>query len=479
MDKAIKNNNSNEKIDPAVLKIVWILLIGMLAPLFDTTIMNVAIDTLGNALDAPVSMVQWVMTSYLIALGAIIPVSGWLLERFGDKNIWIFALSLFLIGSILSSLAWSIESLILFRAIQGLGGGLMMPIMQTMVVRATGGEKLGKLMAIVGLPVLLGPILGPVLGGIIINSLNWRWIFYVNIPIVAVALILAIWHLPKDSAPKKTQKLDMIGLLLLTPPIVLIIYGLTLVSDYNGFFNQHVMVPIGLGIILLFLFCIHALKKQSNAIINILLFKSRSFTASSCLLFLLGLTTFGGMLLLPLYFQQVRGASVLIAGLLLIPQGIGMLLTRSLAGKLTDTIGSRWVVFLSTILTILGTIPFIFSNADTSILIISLTLILRGAGLGGIMISIMASVYIGLSKEDIPHASSMTRILQQIGGAFGASILAIILQSQLSSLNAIDITARNTAFNHTFMWTTIFTVISLIFALFLPNKLSKSHSMAD
>ncbi|MBM7601476.1 EmrB/QacA subfamily drug resistance transporter [Virgibacillus halotolerans] len=479
MDKAIKNSNSNEKIDPAVLKIVWILLIGMLAPLFDTTIMNVAIDTLGNALDAPVSMVQWVMTSYLIALGAIIPVSGWLLDRFGDKNIWIFALSLFLIGSILSSLAWSIESLILFRAIQGLGGGLMMPIMQTMVVRATGGEKLGKLMAIVGLPVLLGPILGPVLGGIIINALNWRWIFYVNIPIVAVALILAIWHLPKDSAPKKTQKLDVIGLLLLTPPIILIIYGLTVVSDYNGFFNQHVMIPIGVGIIILILFCMHALKKQSNAIINILLFKSRSFTASSCLLFLLGLTTFGGMLLLPLYFQQVRGASVLIAGLLLIPQGIGMLLTRSLAGKLTDTIGSRWVVFLSTILTILGTIPFIFSNADTSILLISLTLILRGAGLGGIMISIMASVYIGLSKEDIPHASSMTRILQQIGGAFGASILAIILQSQLSSLNAMGITAINTAFNHTFMWTTIFTVISLIFALFLPNKLSKNHSTAD
>lgn len=479
MNKAIENKDANEKIDPAVLKIAWILLIGLLAPLFDTTIMNVAIDTLGNALDAPVAMVQWVMTSYLIALGAIIPVSGWAQDRFGDKNMWIFALSLFLTGSILSSLAWNIESLIVFRAIQGLGGGLMMPIMQTIVVRATGGEKLGKLMAIVGLPVLLGPILGPILGGIIIHSLNWRWVFYVNIPICAVALILAIWHLPKDSVPKKKQKLDVIGLLLLTPPIILMIYGLTLVSDYHGFFHLHVMLPIGVGIIMLVLFCLHALKKKNHAIINILLFKNRSFTASSSLLFLLGLTTFGGMLLLPLYFQQVRGDSVLIAGLLLIPQGIGMLLTRSLAGKLTDTIGSRWVVFLSTGLTIVGTIPFIFTNADTSILFISLTLILRGAGLGGVMISIMAGVYVGLSKEDIPHASSMTRILQQIGGAFEASVLAVILQSQYNPLHAADITARNLAFNHTFMWITIFTAMSFIFVLLLPSHTKKKHAASE
>lgn len=478
MNKAIKKSKSNEKIDPAVLKIVWILLIGALAPLFDTTIMNVAIDTLGNSLDASVSLVQWVMTGYLIALGIAVPISGWALDRFGDKNIWIFALSLFLLGSILSSLAWNIESLIVFRTVQGLGGGLMMPIMQTIVVRSTGGEKLGKLMAIVGLPALLGPILGPVLGGIIINSLDWRWVFYVNIPICIIALILAIWRLPKNSAPKKTYKLDIIGLLLLSPSIILIIYGLTLVSDYNGFLNQHVMIPIGLGILALILFCIHALKKKSNSIINILLFKNRSFTASSCLLFLSGLSSYGGMLLLPLYFQQIRGDSVLIAGLLLMPQGIGMLLTRSLAGKLTDKIGSRWVVFLGTLLTILGTIPFAFSKADTSTLLISLALILRGAGLGAVFIPIMATAYTGLSKKEIPHASSMTRILQQIGGAFGASVLAIILQSQFSSLHAIDIAARNTAFNYTFMWTTIFTAISLIFVLLLPNKLNKNRSIA-
>lgn len=310
MDKQIEQT-ANKKIDPAVMKMAWILLVGLLAPLFDTTIMNVAIDTLGNALHASVSTIQWVMTSYLIALGIVIPISGWALDRFGGKNIWILALSLFLIGSVLSSLAWNVGSLITFRVVQGMGGGLMMPIMQTMIVRAAGGEKLGKLMAIVGLPVLIGPILGPVLGGVIINYLNWRWIFYVNLPVCFIALILAVWGLPKDDAPNQPQKLDILGLSLLSPSIVLIIYGLTKVSSDHGFLHSSVIVPIVVGVLFLLVFCLYVLRKPNNPVIDIRIFKSMPFTASSCLLFLSGLSSYGGMLLLPLYYQQVRGESVL------------------------------------------------------------------------------------------------------------------------------------------------------------------------
>ncbi|GGH76388.1 EmrB/QacA subfamily drug resistance transporter [Pullulanibacillus pueri] len=469
MDKPIEQT-ANKKIDPAVMKMAWILLIGLLAPLFDTTIMNVAIDTLGNALHTSVSTIQWVMTSYLIALGIVIPISGWALNRFGGKNIWIFALSLFLIGSVLSSLSWNVGSLIAFRVIQGMGGGLMMPIMQTMVVRATGGEKLGKLMAIVGLPVLIGPILGPVLGGVIIHYLNWHWIFYVNIPICLIALILAVWGLPKDEATNQSQKLDFIGLSLLSPSIVLMIYGLTKVSARLGFFHSSVIIPIVIGLIFMMVFCLYVLRKSHNPVIDIRIFKSMPFTASSCLLFLSGLSSYGGMLLLPLYYQQVRGESVLVSGILLIPQGVGMLLTRSLAGKLTDAIGSRWVVLCGTLLTLIGTIPFAFCGAHTSEFLLAIALVVRGGGLGGVMLPIMATAYDGLSKEQIPHASSATRILQQIGGAFGASVLAVILQNQMTSQSALTIAARNTAFNHTFMWTVGFTLMSLIFIVFLPHK---------
>ncbi|GGE44845.1 MFS transporter [Pullulanibacillus camelliae] len=461
----------NNTIDPAIMKMAWILLIGILAPLFDTTITNVAIDTLGHALHASVSTIQWVMTSYLIALGMVIPLSGWAVDHFGDKRMWMLSLLLFLIGSVLSSLSWNVGSLILFRAIQGLGGGLMMPIMQTIIVRAAGGNKLGKLMTIVGLPALLGPILGPVFGGIIINYLDWRWIFYVNIPICIVAFILAGWGLPQNTVSKAKQSIDIIGLFLFSPAIVLIIFGLTQVEVRHGFFNGAVLNPIIVGLIFIMFFSIYALRKKQAPIMDLRLFKSLPFSLSSILLFFSGLSSYGGMLLLPLYYQQVLGKSVLASGLLLIPQGVGMLLTRTLAGKLTDKIGPRFVVLAGILLTLIGTLPFAVVGPHPNSFLLAFSLIVRGAGLGGIMLPVMATSYQGLSKSQIPDASSMTRILQQIGGAFGASVLAVILQHHMTSDSLL---ARADAFNDTFMWTVGFTLFSLVFALFLPHKQTKA-----
>ena len=461
---------SKMKIDPAVMKVAWILLVGMLAPLFDTTIMNVAIDTLGNVLHAPVTSIQWVMTSYLLAISLVIPISGWLVDRYGGKNMWNLALSLFLVGSVLCGLSWNVGSLIAFRVIQGLGGGLMMPIMQTMIVRAAGGQNLGRVMAIVGLPVLIGPILGPVLGGVIIHNLDWRWIFYVNIPVCLIALFLSLKGLPKDDVANRPQKLDLLGLTLVSPALVLMIFGLTKVSSEHGFFNSPVLVPIAIGLLFMIVFSWYVLRKTDHPIVDLRIFKSTTFSASAFLLFISGLSSYAGMLLLPLYYQQVRGHSVLASGLLLIPQGLGMLMTRSLAGKLTDTIGSRWVVFVGTVLTLLGTLPFALGAADISEVLLAISLIIRGGGLGGLMLPIMATAYEGLSKELVPHASSATRILQQIGGAFGASVFAVILQNQINSQPVHDVSALNTAFNHTFMWSVVFTIVSLVFIIFLPHK---------
>ncbi|SDR94181.1 drug resistance transporter, EmrB/QacA subfamily [Paenibacillaceae bacterium GAS479] len=455
--------------EAASKKMMWILIIGILAPLFDTTITNVAIDTLGRDLNATVSTIQWVMTSYLLALGMVIPLTGWAVERFGGKQMWLFSLTVFLFGSILCSLAWNVESLIFFRIIQGIGGGLLMPIMQTMGVRASGGQKMGKTMAVAGLPALLGPILGPVLGGLIIGNLSWRWIFFVNIPICIVAIIMAWKGLPKDEPEANTQKLDTLGLLLLSPAIVLIIYGLGEVGSNNGFGHAAVLVPFIAGVLLLIAFALHALRKANSALIDLALFKVRSFTVSSMLLFLSGLTTYGSMLLLPLYYQQIRGESVLISGLLLVPQGIGMLLTRTLAGKLTDQIGSRPVVLVGTILVLVGTLPFLQAGTDTNQIYLSVALIIRGAGLGAIFMPVMASAYLDLSTKQVPHASSTTRIMQQIGGAFGASMIAIILQNQLAAQPTQDIAARAVAFDQTFLWSLCFTALALIPAALLPR----------
>lgn len=461
---------ADNKLDPALVRMVVILLVGTLAPLFDTTIMNVAIDTLGQALHASVSTIQWVMTSYLLALGMVIPVTGWAVERFGGKKVWLFALVLFLAGSVLSSLSWNIGSLIAFRVIQGIGGGFMMPVMQTMIVKRAGERKLGKLMAVAGLPMLLGPILGPVLGGMIVEYLSWRWIFFVNIPICLAAFIWAWLGLPEDKDMKPGRHLDVTGLVLISPALVLVIYGLAQVSSQHGFNHSGVLVPLVIGVVLLLAFVVYALKKAAAAIIDLRLFRVRSFTASSVILFLSGLSTYGAMLLLPLYYQQVRGEGVLVAGLLLAPQGIGMLLTRSLAGKLTDQIGPRPVILAGTLLTVLGTWPFALAGAHTHYYLLEAALIVRGAGLGAVFLPVMAASYQGLKKEQIPHASTATRIIQQIGGAFGASVLAIILQNQLTGQQAADAIGRAAAFDHTFWWSLAFTVVGLIPAALLPRR---------
>ncbi|MGW6276353.1 MDR family MFS transporter [Kribbella sp. NPDC055071] len=447
-----------ERMDRAVLTLAAVLVVGALAPLLDSTIVTVAIHTLGAKLHASVSTVQWVSTAYLLALAIAVPITGWAANRFGAKRMWIIALALFLLGSMLCGVAWNIGSLIAFRVIQGVGGGLMLPILQTLLLRAAGRERIGRLMAVITLPALIGPILGPVIGGVLVGHLSWRWIFYVNVPICIIAIVLAIRVLKPDPAPT-TAALDVPGLLLISPALAGVIYGLTQVGEYGGFGHVAVLVPIAVGLLLLVAF---ALRKTAEPLIDLALFKTRSFTASTALLFLTGFGLYGAMLLLPLFYQQARGTTVTAAGLLLIPQGIGSLLAR-VAGGLSDRFGPRPVVLAGIALTTLGTIPFAF--AGTSYAVLAVALVIRGAGLSAVNLAVMVGAFRDLTPAQIPHASSSTRIMQQLGGAFGAATLAVILQSQLLGH------ASPTAFAHTFFWAIAFTVIAAVPAILLPGKL--------
>src|SRR5215470_221239 len=175
-------------LDPALKKLSAVVLLGAAMTILDTTIVAVAINTLGHDFDVSVSTIQWVATGYLLALSIVIPLTGWAIERFGARTLWIGSLALFLAGSVLSGAAWSAGSLIAFRVVQGIGGGIILPVGQTMLARAAGPQRMGRVMSVVAVPALLGPVLGPVIGGLIIDAFSWRWIFYVNVPVGIVAL---------------------------------------------------------------------------------------------------------------------------------------------------------------------------------------------------------------------------------------------------------------------------------------------------
>ncbi len=225
-----------DKLDPKVVKTALILMVGLMAVIFDTTIVSVALHTLALRMHTSVTTIQWVTTGYLLALGIAVPLSTWGLQRFGGKRLWMFSLAVFLIGSIGSSLAWNVGSLIGWRVVQGIGGGLMLPLMTTLIFQAAGGKSLGKLVTYVALPALLGPILGPLIGGAILTHLSWRFMFWVNVPFCTVGLLLAWRHKASDAPTRsdatKRPRLDVPGLFLLAPGTVAILLGLA-----NGSFR--------------------------------------------------------------------------------------------------------------------------------------------------------------------------------------------------------------------------------------------------
>ena len=460
---------TDDGLPPGFIKIAVILLTGAMAVVFDTTIVNVAVATLGRAMHVGVATTQWVITAYVLTLAMVIPISGWAMARFGSKRMWLFSLALFLVGSVLASVAWNMDSLIAFRVVQGAGGGLMLPIMQTLFVEAAGGKALGRAMAVISLPVLLGPILGPVIGGLIISHLSWHWMFWVNVPFCVIGFALAWWGLAADTK-RARQPLDVLGLALLSPALAALIYGLTQVGIKGGVAHEAVIVPLVAGIALLVAFVIHALRTLGEPIIDLRLFGRRTFAASSSLLFLSGLALYGAMLLLPLYYQQLRGQSVLVAGLLLAPQGLGMLLTRGQAGKLTDRIGARPVVLIGLLLVMVGTLAYTQAGLHTNELLLGFALVVRGAGLGAVTIPIMATAYLGLRGPEVANASSTTRIMQQLGGSFGAAIIAVILETQIAAHHAVNSGGLATAFADTFWWTLGLTAVALLPALLLPSK---------
>jgi EmrB/QacA subfamily drug resistance transporter len=457
-------------MDPGLIKLIVILLCGAIPSLLDTSIVNVAIATIGRDLHTTVASIQWVITGYLLSFGMVIPLSGWVLGKFGGRLAWCFSLALFLAASVACGAAWNIGSLIAFRVVQGIGGGLMTPLLTTLLVQAAGGRAMGQLMSAISLPVVVVPIFGPVISGLIISNVSWRWIFYVNVPMCLAGLVLAWRGLPPGPAAGRSPRLDLLGMLLLSPALAALLYGLAQVSRSGGFGHPAVIVPLAAGAALLAGFIAHALRTRAEPLVDLRLFRSLAFTGAGGLMFLAGLSIYGAMLLLPLYYQQADHYSALVAGLLLVPQGAGSLLPRTVAGKLTDRIGPRPVVLAGIVLAVAGTVPFALAGPHPSNLLLGAALVVRGAGLGAATIAVMAGAFHGLSKGQVPHASSAIRILQQVGGAFGAAVLAVILERQAAAHAAAGAAGLYTAFGHTFWWAIGFTVAALVPALLLPGR---------
>ncbi len=459
------------RLEPEVRAVAVVVVVGAIMSILDTTIVNVALESLARDLRAPLSTIQWVATGYLLALATVIPLTGWAAERFGPRRVWMTVVSAFVATSALCGLAWSAESLIAFRVLQGLAGGMVMPIGMITLAQAAGPRRVGRVMSVVGVPMLLGPVLGPVIGGLIVTHLSWRWIFLVNLPIGLVGLVLAARLLPRGRAEGLRSgpgRLDWRGLLLLSPGVALVIFGLSETSTH-GSVALAGLGPSVAGTALVAGFVLHAWRTPAP-LVDVRLFREPGFAAAGATVFLVGAALFGALLLLPLYFQIARGQSPLEAGLLMAPQGLGAALGMNRAGRLTDRIGGGPVVIAGLLMLMAGTVAFTQVRAGTPYGVLEASLVLRGFGLGFTMMPAMAAAYATLERAQVPRATPMLNVVQRVGGSLGTAVLAVVLQRQLGGgLGEAggSPAAVAAAFAHTYWWAMAITALAVVPAVVL------------
>ena len=463
-----RSSDSEESaFPPGLLRPVLVATFGSLLLNLNTTSINVALNGLMAYFTAPLATVQWIVTGYLLALALVLPVFRWAVERLGSRRLYVGCLLAFTATSILCGCAGSVRSLILFRVFQGAVGGLLTPLAQTLAAQLAGPKRIGRAISIMSIPVLVAPLLGPTLAGFIIQRLSWRWLFLVNVPPAAIGAWLAQRWLPPGDGLKRTR-FDLLGFLLLSPGIGLFTYAVSLVGQDRSL-SRATLATFGVAAGLIVTFVVYAWRRLDTALIDLRLFKHAKFDAALTVYLLTSVAEFGAQLVLPLYYQQVRGASALSTGLLLAPQGLGMLLTLPQVGRLTDCFDNGKIVIAGVVTTLLGTYAFTQAGAHSSYVLLSASLVLRGAGLGATAAPAVAAAYKHLSAAEIPNGTAAINIVQRLGAPLGTAAMAMTLQWFLVRLSKSRASLAG-AFAHTFAVSAALSGLALFAGLVLARN---------
>ncbi|QEE26663.1 DHA2 family efflux MFS transporter permease subunit [Terriglobus albidus] len=422
---------THPKTGPAVWKIVVVAVIGSLLSQLDSTIVNVSLSSLAHDLGTTLSAIQWVTSGYLLALALMLPLNAWLVNRLGTRRLYLVSFTCFVATSALCGFAWSPASLIAFRVLQGMCGGLLAPLAQMMIARAA-GRDMARIMGYATAPILLGPILGPVIAGLILQHAGWRWLFFVNVPVGALGVVLAVLFLPKDETDLRSTAFDLQGFLLLAPALVLFLYSTDHIRETAG------IALMIIAVVFLVCFVRSALRKGDEAILDLQLFRGRTFRTATTIQFLSNGISFAGQMLVPFFLMRACGKSPSATGLMLTPMGLGMLCSYPMMGTLTQRFGIRRVSFAGALLSLAATLPFLYLSLHglvTSML--AVTLFLRGVGMGAIGIPSISAAYAAVPWEQLPMATTTLNIVQRLGGPTLTTLLATFVAWRMASASSI------------------------------------------
>lgn len=412
---------ASTKLDPSIWKLCAVVLLGPLMAQLDSTLVNVSLSTIRLDLHASINGAQWIIGGYLLALALTLPLNAWLVERLGAKRLYLCCFSVFTLASVLCGMATSMNQLVAARLLQGAAGGLMAPMAQMMIARAA-GEHMARVIGFMAVPVLIAPILGPSVAGAILEYAAWPWLFYINLPVGIVAIVVAAVLLPSDKPYGQRSAFDFVGFLLISPALALVLYGLDHASTRAG------GTALVTGLALLAAFVGHANRKKSRALLDLQLFKIKVFAVAATTQLLSNAATFAGQLLVPLYLITGCGFSPVKAGLILAPMGVGMLCAYPSMGYLTDRFGCRAIAAGGALLNLVGTLPLLWmTQAGFSPRLMLVCLVMRGAGQGAIGIPSVSAAYSAVPRERLGQATTTANIIQRVGGPIGTTLLAIVL----------------------------------------------------
>lgn len=452
--------------------VALISVFGMFMNLLDLTIVNVAVPVLASELDASAQEVQWVVTAYLLAVAVAIPVSGWAGDRFGTKRIFILALAFFTAGSALCAFAWNIESLILFRALQGMGGGFLMPVTQTMVFRAFPQQERSKAAGILVVPTTFAPASGPVLGGLILDFLSWPWIFLVNIPVGILGLALAVWFL-REQKEDSPGRIDIPGLMLASGGLAVFLYGLAEAGE-RGFGDAVVLGFGGGGLALLAAFVVVELR-TAEPLIDVRLFLDRMFALANITQSVAFMGFSSTLFLLPLFLQLERGLSPLESGLVTFPQAIGVMVLAPVMARIYPIVGPRRLVTVGLVIASVTTVPLFTMDLESNLWWVRGSMFARGMGFSMMLVPLQTAAFAAISMADTGRATAVFNATRQVAQSFGVAIIATVLTSRLAhhgaALGPFDNAAASvSAFADGFVVTGLFIAAGILFALLIRDR---------
>lgn len=404
------------------------IIAGVFMVVLNSTSMNVALSTLLTDLHTDFPTIQWTVTGYMLAQASVIPLAGWLSDRFGAKTVFLSSIGLFTIASVLCALPNSAGWLIAFRIIQGLGGGCVIPVAMAYVYRLSPQHKVGTVMAMMGIPILFAPAIGPVLSGWLVEFYTWRWLFIINIPVGIFSILLGLKTLPKVER-QTVSGIDVPGMILAPIAFAGLSYGV--IEGANSWTSVQTLAGLILGGLALFAFIIRELSTETP-LLDLRVFRSVDFSIGIVVQWIGQFALFGAIFLLPQFLQQARGFGAFDTGMILLPQAIASMVVMPVAGYLFDKIGVRWLVVIGLGLVSGATYQYAQVDAATTGKDLIVPLIMAGAGMGMMTMPMNTHLFNKAPRELVSRVTSLTNSMQQVINSLSVAALVTILSARVT-----------------------------------------------